>query len=313
MSIIVIRLHPEKKTDGNTFKSYLDGLEIKVADRSFVDPKGKVNVLGTARYIAEGDPNSTIVQHLRLIVGIPVRQPVATAAIHIPDPLGFPEYKSPDLTLTITRTVPPTATQTVINHDINFNIDLMPGALPVPPPPPNPFAWAAFAPVALYLPLPPPKVGLGPGVAFVDVPTDGTPPPFKDVLDAMKAVVNADPFAPPPDLAALTVEQCRHIAYEIVNNRTLDPLPVPGASLEDMYSGAADTELQQFEANLLTYYTVHNTRAEVLAKFIYSVSQALACNGKTQSATQVGFTFPILPGLPPVGEKIAETTVVISQ
>lgn len=315
MSIIVIRLHPEKTTDGNTFQTYLEGLEITVADRSFGDPKGKVNVLGKARYIAEFDPNATIIQHLKLHPfpppGFATRQPVATAAVQIPDPIGFPEYGSPDLVLTITRTVPPAAAQTIINHDINFNIDLMPGALPVPPP--DPFLWATFAPTALYLPLPPPKIGLGPGVAFVEVPSDGTPPAFKAVLDAMTAVTNADPGAPPPDLAALTLDQCRHIAYEIANNRTLDPLPVPGASLEDMYSGGADTELQQFEAALLTYYTVHNTRADVLTKFIYSVSQALACNKTTQSATQIGITFPILPGLPPVGEKIAETTVVISQ
>lgn len=311
MALIVIRIHPQKPTSGDSFQAYLDGLEITVGERSYADPKGVVRTFGPAQYIAEGDPNATIIQHWRLMPGpVFVRMPLATALIEVPDPpFGFAEYQSLDLVLTVTRQPAAHPLQKVISKDINFNVDLAPGALP----PSDPLVYAAVGPVSLYIPLPPPLVGLGPGVAFLDVGTDGTPPPYDDVVAAVTTVVNADPGGP-PDLAALTVEKCQHIAWEIVSNRALEPFPARSTNdLEDWYSGGHDQELQQFEAELLTYYTVHGTRADVLAKFIYAMSAAMACERRTQNATQVGFTFPILPGLNVTSDRVGETTVVISQ
>ena len=46
MSIIVIQLHPEDPTDGNTFKNCLDGREIAVAERSYSGLKENTNVFG---------------------------------------------------------------------------------------------------------------------------------------------------------------------------------------------------------------------------------------------------------------------------
>jgi hypothetical protein len=307
MSLLVIRLHPLEPTTGANFQAYLEGLEIKVAERSFADPKGTVNVLGTAR---SSPPPASIVQHVDLFP-FPTLRPAATALILVPDPFPFIEYRTPDLVLTITRTVPPNPAQTIIHREINFNVDVAPGAAV---PAPNPIVYESIVPTSLYLGLPKPLVGLGPGVAVLEVPTDGTPPPFQAVLNAMNVVLAADPNAP-VDLTKLTVEQCRHIAREIVSNRTLSPLPVPppGIPLDELYDGGNETERKQFEAELLTYYAVHNTRAEVLTKFIYSVSAALACEKLTEDVTQVGFTFPILPGLAPQGGKIPEATVVITQ
>lgn len=319
MSVIVIRLHPEKPTAGDSFKDYLTDLEIKVTERSFTSPKGTeatATVLGTAKYIAEGDPAATIIQHVSFPAIPPpafVRQPVATAAIAVADPFPFKEYDNPDLRLTITRGTG-SSKRTILDQDINFNVGLTPGALPAS----NPVAYAALSTVALYLPLPKPLVGLGAGVAYLEVPSDGTPPPFQAVFDAVKLVLQKDPA--PPSAAALdalmrslTEEQCRHIAFEIASNRTLDPLPSPKKSLEELYSGSAEQERREFEADLKTYYTVRNTRADVLAKFIFSMSAALACTQRTKDATQVGFTLPILPGLAPAGTKVAKTTVVISK
>lgn len=313
MSIIVIRLHPEKPTSGNSFKDYLTGLEIKITERSFAHPKGSeagATVLGTAKFLTEGDPNATIVQHWSLgPLPPPGRLPVATAAVLVASPFPFKEYDNPDLRLTITR-----GTQVVLNQDVNFNVGLAPGPLPAA----NPMSYAALTPVSLYLALPRGPVGLGPGVAYVEVPENGTPPSFQAVYGAVKLVLQKDPQPPTAAgldvlMRSLTAQQARHIAEEIVNNRVLDPLPVPPKPLEEMYSGSAETERRQFESDLQTYYTVHNTRAEVLARFIFAMSAALAANQMTTDAKQVGFSFPILPGLPPNGEKVVKKTVVISQ
>jgi hypothetical protein len=308
VSVIVIRLHPDKPTDGMTFEQSLEGLTITVADRSFTDPKGTANVLGTAVYDPSHPANDTIVQHQMSLLD-PTPAPVATAAIEIADPLGYSEYGTPDLTLTVQRT--PSgggAAETIVNHDINFNIDLASGPLPAP----DPVDYMQLDPVSLYLTIPPSSVALGPGVAFLEVPTDGTPPPYDAVHQAVTTVLAADPGGV-VDPSALTVDQCRYIANEIVNNRMLDPFPVPSKPLEQLYAGGAEDERRQFESDLQTYYTVHNTRADVLTKFIYSMSAALACEQRTAAATAVGFSFPILPGLTPKGLKVAEATVVVSQ
>ena len=308
MSVIVIRLHPDKPTDGITFEQSLEGLTITVADRSFADPKGTVNVLGTAVYDPAHPANDTIVQHQMSLLD-PTPAPVATAAIEVPDPLGYAEYGNPDLTVTIQRT--PSgggATETILNHDINFNIDLAPSPLPGA----DPISYMSLSPVSFYLTIPPSSIALGPGVAFLELPTDGTAPPYQAVHDAVTTVLAADPSVA-VDLTTLTVDQCRQIANEIVNNRTLDPLPLPKTPLEQLYSGGHEDDRRQFESDLQTYYTVHNTRADVLTKFIYSMSAALACEQRTNAATQVGFSFPILPGLTPTGLKVAQATVVVSQ
>jgi len=319
MAIIVIRLHPDKRKSGDDFQKDLEGLEIQVNERSFGDPKAvqPVSLLGTAKYIAEGDPAATIIQHR--ISGL--RAPIATAAIEVADPPFPKEYKSLDLRLTVTR-----SGLTIVNHDVNFNVDLSPG--PMPPSTyadymqlASPLTSPPGPPVSLYLPIPPASTGLGgsASTAYVDVQTDGTAPSFDAVVIAVGTVLSKDPGGG-VDLAALTPGQCQHVAREIINNRELDPYPnVPAVIgwLEGIYDPASGDDgekaRQKFEADLLTYYTVHQTRADVLSKFIYSMSAALACAKKSQDATQVGFTFPILPGKTPSGQKIAEATVVISQ
>jgi hypothetical protein len=308
MSVIVIRLHPEKPTSGADFTSYLQGLRIEVGDRSFADPDAKkpAALLGSAVYDIT-DPASTIVQHNDTVAPF-LEGSVATAAIEVPTPAAG-EYLGRDLVLTITRTVAGDTTP-VTMKDFNFNVGLAPGALPVP----DPVAYAALDPVAVYVALPAPLVGLPAGTTFLSVPTDGTPPPYDAVLKAMQTVVAKDPGpGSPPDLAALTPVQCRHIAREIVYNRILEPLPEPTKPLEDLYRGADETARRQFEADLITYYAVHGTRAEVLAKFVYGVSAALASEQKSEAATQVGLTVPVFPGLALPSGNVPTVSVVVSQ
>lgn len=307
MSVIVIRLHPKNPVDAVDFEPYLTGLRIAIADRSFTDPKGvdAVHQLGVAEY-DPADPNSTIVQHVEAAVGPTT---VATAAIEIPDPLPFAEYLTPDLRVTVTRTPPNKPTQTIAVKDINFNVGVRAGSLP---PANSAVVYAQLSPVALYIPLPPPLAGLPPGTAYLDIPTDGSALPYDAVLNAMQIVVAADPGGG-IDLAALTPAQCQHIAREIVANRTIDPLPDPGP-LQNLYRkpGNADAR-RDFESALLTYYVVRSTRAEVLAKFVYSVSAALACQATSQATTQVGLTLPVFPGLDFASGAVPQTSVVVSQ
>ncbi|MET8150881.1 hypothetical protein ACIBSW_18875 [Actinoplanes sp. NPDC049668] len=310
MSVIVVRLHPEKPTSGIKFTDYLEGLTVEVRDRSFADPDAKKPgaLLGTAFY-DPADPNSTIYQHND--PGPPGPGPVATAAVQVPAP-GAGEYLSRDLRLVVTRTVNGETTP-VSAKNFNFNVELAPGSLPNPP---TASSYAALDPVAAYVALPAPLVGLPPGTTFLDVPADGTPPPFDAVLKAMQTVVAQDPGpGNPPDLAALTPAQSRHLAREIVYNRILEPLPEPSKPLEYLYrdAGADETARRQFEADLVTYYAVHSTRAEVLAKYVYGVSAALACEQKAKAATQVALTVPVFPGLALPSGGVPTVTVVVSQ
>lgn len=312
MPRLVLRLLPVKPVDGDTFKDYLTGLEIKLTDRSFADPAGKDpgHVLGTAKYIAEGDVNATIVQHLDPSVPGVFRAPVATAVVELASPLPFSEYDSVDLAFVMTRKVGANPAQTIQVKEINFNVDVRGGPAPADN---DPTTYAALGPTATYLFLPKPLVGLAPGIAFVDIAADGSPPPFAAVLNAMTTVLAADPGAGAPSLAELTPAQCRHLAWEIISNRTLDPLPTPSASLEKLYSGGDETARQRFEADLVTFHAVHSTKADVLAKFAYSVAAGTECRARTQQATQVGLTVPVFPGIVPASGAAPVASVVVSQ
>lgn len=298
---IVIRLHPQDPTAGATFTNFIQNLTIKVIDRSFAKPTGVdsasvPNVIGSA-----SQTGGTIIQHVGAGPAFPPAS-AATAVVQITTPSPH-EYVTPDLMLQVTR-----GTSTLVERDLNYNVDILQSATA---PAQDPLTYAALTPVALYLSLTPP---LDPSVAQVTLPTDGTAPSYADVLAAMQAVVAKDPTGS-PDLAQLTVQQCRHIAYEIIWNRVLFPLPpVPGSGrLEDLYApGSSDQDRRNFESSLVSYYSTHNQQSEALTKYVFSVSAALACAQKADAAQQVGFSFQILPGLVPASGKIAEATVVVS-
>jgi hypothetical protein len=317
VAVIVIRVHPLKPVslaDIADFTDALVGLKIEVSDRSFADPDGAMpaDIIGSASYLP-GDPNSRIVQHEIALGGLPpviVPAPVATAAIEMPAPVN--EYLGRDLVFTVTRTVAGDVTPIDVK-DLNFNIAVDAGALPGAP---SPALYEALSPVAAYLAVPPTITGLPPGTTFLDVPTDGSPVPFDAVVKAMKAVIALDPGAAnPPDITALTPVQCRHIAREIEFNRILEPLPVPpdGKTLEKLYSGGDEDARKQFEADLITYYAVHTAKADVLAKYVFGASAALAAQALSQITTTVGLTAPVFPGLFPSSVSAPTISVVISQ
>ena len=311
--LIIIRLHPATPTDGTSFTGYLTALTITVSDMSVANPQGVNNPIGTAFY-NPADPTSTIVQHVMLLP-TPGPAAVATAAIVInpaKEPPVYPEYVTSDLRLTITR-----GTLTLVDQSLNYNVGVDTGA--AVPANHDAVAYAALGPVALYLALPNPGVGLDPSLAFVTVPTDGSPPGYDELLAAVQKVYAKDPggvfdINSPP----LTAAQARHIAYEILSNRQLNPLPSPPEALENLYtlpnasSSSVTTDRQQFESDLTTYYATNSTQAEVLAQYVFALSAALVCEKMTNSTTNAGFEPPVLPGIAGSSGKIDETDVILS-
>jgi hypothetical protein len=211
-------------------------------------------------------------------------------------PHGFTtEYQTADLLLKIARNDIPIA-----DSSINYNVDEDLGfTLPLPKVPAKGDSAATVAskaaeymklsPVSLYWALP--FFDTDPNKAHLSVPTDGTPPNFGQLRTAVETVLAADPTGT-VDLTKLTVEQCRNIAYEIVWNRILLPLPVPPKAkdpveqqfaLEVLYTKPASDDddrtkrRQQFESDLTKYYVTNDGQADVLTKYVYALSAALAC------------------------------------
>lgn len=243
-----------------------------------------------------------------------------------------------------------------------------------------PDPWAALAPT-LYFQLPAPPTSTG--APTLQLPGDGTPPKFQDLLTAVQLVLQSDPggsftaatsattgagsttlqfpagttgisggmsvsgaagipggttvvsidpsglvtlnqqlsvavnggsaitFA--PDLGALSLDQCKNIAYEIVWSQQ-PPTPTPPDPVEDLYTNPPNTgavlsgsnsptpnqyegDRQQFEAQLKSYYTVANATADRLTNFVFSLSAAIACQQQSLAATQALLEFPTNPGV----------------
>jgi hypothetical protein len=316
--LIIVRLHPEKPTNGASFTGYLTDLTITVSDMSVANPQGVNNPIGTAFY-SPADPTSTIVQHNMPVPPLPPTSPlaaVATAVIVINPAKELPayrEYVTSDLRLSITR-----GTQTIVDQSMNYNVGVETGTNV--PPNHDPGKYATLGPVALYLALPDPGVGLDANRAFVNVPTNGSPPSYDELLAAVQKVYAQDPGGVfDIDSPPLTAAQARHIANEILGNRQLNPLPAPPDPLENLYTldkngnpVAPDTDRQQFESDLTAYYTTMSTQAEVLAGYVFALSTALVCEKKTTSATNAGFELPVLPGIVGSSGKTTETDVILS-
>jgi hypothetical protein len=310
--LIIIRLSPQKPTDGVSFANYLVGLSITVNDMSFQNSSGAGNPIGTAFY-DPSNPTSTIVQHVMSPPAPPLTPAaVATAAIVInpaKEPPAYKEYLTSDLRLVITR-----GAQTILDQSLNYNVAVdIGGAVPAGL---DPILFAALGPVALYLSLPAPGIGLDPNSAFVSIPPDGSAPNFNQLLASVTAVLTQDPGAGSYDIAALTPAQCRHIAYEIIGNRTLNPLPVPPDPLEELYTlpdaASLESDRRRFEGDLATFYTTNNSRADALAPYVFALSAAHACENMTNNASRAGFKLPVLPGVGGTPGKATDADVILS-
>ncbi|HEY7496087.1 MAG TPA: neuraminidase-like domain-containing protein, partial [Candidatus Tectomicrobia bacterium] len=340
-TLIVIRLHPiEPLDDGNDFTAYLNGLRIQAFDLGLNSPAGVP--IGEAQYLApppppppvvfdpsDPNPNTRIVQHFAPSGGlpIPVPQAAATAVIEVNLPANHPEHNSYDIRLEITR-----GGGEIVHRQVYFNVPTDPRLLPPPSQdwqedPDRPTSLHLVT--SLHLALPPSGSERNTADAFVDLPSDGTPPSYDDLRGAVLQVLSGDPdnFPNPPtdadlqDLAPqLTPEKCRHLAFEIVWNRKFYPLPEPpdDFTLAQLYTGARDDDedveiaRRKFEAALTSYYAIHNAQAETLARFVYALAAAFICTARSQNAARVGFWFPVDPADIGPSERIKEAVVVLT-
>jgi len=217
---------------------------------------------------------------------------VATAIIPVPPP-SIPEDISPSIQVEFDR-----GTQVVLDPNTYYEVALYAPAGPIPA-----YQDIPAGSVSAYVTLPTPGVA-----ASVSSQPGGAPPSFAALLAAIQTVLTKDPSPPqtPTQIAGLSAAQCQNIAYEIIYGA---PATLPSASdtLENMYtspindgslSNAHQQNLSQFQGGLTSYYATKNAAAAQLAKFVVSVSAAMACELHSTQLDQAIVTFPVNPGAP---------------
>ena len=322
MPSIVIRLHPDKAVEPAVFTTYLQNLQIQAFDLSFTGPTTGAPAGQAASFLtAATDPpfppdppdygpsagdNTGIVQHVEVqFVGGPggginfwLPVSLATAVIEVPA-TGYE-----NLRLAVSR-----GTEEIGAGGPYYNVALEPGSLT-----PDQFQFSGVN--SLYLAIPAPITEAN--AVYLTLPGDGSPPPFDQLLAAVTQVLGVDPGGALPELGTLTPEQCRNIAYEIVWS-SQPALPTPPDSLSDMYDDPpnsgdpSDTNEQnrrQFEGTLTSYYATPDATADRLAKWVYALAAAFACQQSSQEATQALLTFPVNPGQQTTAS-VAETEVML--
>jgi hypothetical protein len=313
---IVIRLHPDKAMQGTQFSSYLLDLEIKAFDASFTDPAGQQPgaLLGSTKL-----PPSKIVQHkvphpdpVKAAEGEVLLKAVASAGIALPAQPPA-EYAGPDILLHVLR-----GGELIRKVSVDYNVAVADGNGII-------FDLTGVEPalVAAYVELPDPGLAADPDDAVVELPEDGTPPSFESLKAAVEKVLQQDP-GNLDKLASLSVAECRHIAREIAWNRHVEPSPtVSKAEFENMYTvpppspppSDFDPKMQQitsqqFEGAVAEYRAIHDARADALARYIFALSAAIACERRSADATLAGLSFPILLDVPVTG-KVQAASVIL--
>jgi hypothetical protein len=319
--LVILRLHPSEPMDPGDFRTLLTGLTIDAFDLSFANPTDG-DAAGSATGLADPHLPSTtnnnvaigsgkILQHY---IDVPIpplgnkqrrMESVATAVLVVTPPAAPPEYPTVtglDLRLEITR-----GPMTVISRRLHYNVPLQtPANLST-----SQKVYFGMEPSA-FVELPAHGAGLDPSVAFVDLPPDGQPPNFDQLVTAIDLVLGDDPGAPLDTLverAPLTAAESRHVAEEIVWNRTAFPPPEPDPSLGLDPFGALYTEPRvdvtvsdddverarpRFEAELSGYYGTREAEALRLAGFVYSASAAVAEEALSIAAERARFEFPLI-------------------
>jgi hypothetical protein len=283
---IALRLTPAAAIDAATFTTYLTNLTINVYDISY----GNANRTGGVPIGSASLTAGTIVQHTNFQnLALP---PASVATAMIPYTPPGPEYVAPDLRVEFVLATG----QTVDAPNIYYNVPLYSPTADYQAVPPSG--------VSAYVTVPAPvPSGAAPAL---QLPSDGTPPKFADLWAAVTAVVGQDPgSATPAVVAALTLEQCRNIAYEIVYGpQTALPSPNSTYTLEDMYTdgpntGTASDGNEQaragFQGALSAYYAPQNATAEQLTTFVFSLAAALACEQLSTTKDQAILEFPADP------------------
>lgn len=197
--LIILRLHPSEPMDPGDFCVLLTGLTIDAFDLSFAEPTDG-DPAGSATGLADAHLPSTtnynvaigtgrILQHY---VDVPNPPPpgnrerrlesVATAVIVVTPPAAPPEYPTVtdlDLRLEVSR-----GPMTLISRRLHYNVPLQtPASLST-----SQKVYFGMEPSA-FVELPAHGAGLDPSVAFVDLPPDGQPPNFDQLVKAINSLI----------------------------------------------------------------------------------------------------------------------------
>jgi hypothetical protein len=165
------------------------------------------------------------------------------------------------------------------------------------------------------LKIPPGTLGIAPGMSVSGAAgiAAGT---TVSSIDASGLVTLSQEVVPPgvpsgtnitfsPNLGALSAEQCRNIAREIVWSQQPPP-PQPPESVGQLYSnppnagamlnGTTPNQLeadrQQLEASLLSYYALADAKADRLTGFVHALSAAISCEQRSLTSTQAMLELP---------------------
>ena len=225
---------------------------------------------------------------------------VATAIIPLNQASELPDYL--DIKIRATRgseVIPLNNTY----HNVKVSTDKIPAT-------PDQYQAIATSSTSLYLALPP-QPGTNP--ISLEIPDDGSAPPFDVLRTAIETALANDPLA---DATISTLvgspTECTRVAYDIIWSYQ-NTLPAPPDPLESLYtnppnpggggtistqsntSNNYEQDRQKFEGNLSSFYSTRNANAERLTKFVAAVSAAVACEEMSVRSTQALLGFPVDP------------------
>lgn len=326
--LIILRLHPTKPMKPAAFKTILQQLTIDASDISYEKPADGT-LLGTASTLApvptlpKNDVanirNTSILQHYEAInpgggqTNVVLSAATAVIVVDNPPAREFPSEGSFDIRLKITVA----GGRQVLHRRIDYNgvTSEVTGALSK-----DQRDYFVMAPTA-FVGLPVSGGTIDPIAAF-ELPDDGLPPNFDELVKAIDRVLKRDPGAPADTLVTskmLTPAQARLVAAELIWNRTTYPLPetdpsislVPFSHLyteppvdavvivplpgtppfkpEDIKTGR-----QMFEASQTAYYSQHDADARQLARYVYAAAAAVECERLSRAATRARLDFPLI-------------------
>ncbi len=269
-------------------------------------------MIGSAQFLlppSPPNPGTTIVQHVS-----PGLDSVATAVIEYPGPPSGTEYITPDIRVEFAFG----GASAVFAPEIYYDVQLYVHALPLLP---ADYQTILDTQVSAFVTLPPLT---NPAAASLTLPTDGTPINFTALLNAVNAVLSSDPATPvtPAEIAALTLDQCRNIAYEIVYGPQV-PLPQPPDTLENLYtdppnSGTYSDPNEQnrllFQGKLAGYYGLNDAAAVQLLNYVFALSAAVYGELQTQNTTSALVEFPVNPNVtpPPTLTTVTESEIIFT-
>src|SRR5688572_25706724 len=209
--LIILRLHPAEPMSGSDFTSLLQGLTIDAFDLTFGDSVQGVKIGGASGlgnpHLGSANNNNVTISSTAILqhyIDVPIITPTsreleaaATAVIVVNAPAGHPEY--PDATSFDVRLEIKRGGLNVVGSGLHYNVTVQKVSTPLSKNQKDYFAMAASA----YVTLPGKGVGQDPTIAFVDLPADGRPPRFDELVKAIDLVLAKDPGGSNADLAHL--------------------------------------------------------------------------------------------------------------